>query len=62
MENKMTELRKKWAEGDAKRDAGVIDPENIVRHTDLPYGPHLENLLDVLLIMQQQQPLYLLLQ
>ena len=47
MENKMTELRKKWAEGDAKRDAGVIDPENIVRHTDLPYGPHPENLLDV---------------
>ena len=40
-------MRKKWAEGDEKRDAGVIDPENIVRHTDLPYGPHLENLLDV---------------
>ena len=47
MEQTMKEMRAKWAEGDAKRDAGVIDPENIVRHTDLPYGPHPENLLDV---------------
>ena len=47
MIEKMNEMRKKWAEGDAKRDAGVVDPENIVRHTDLPYGPHMENLLDV---------------
>ena len=47
MEQTMKEMRAKWAEGDAKRDAGVVDPENIVKHMDLPYGPHLENLLDV---------------
>ena len=47
MENTIQEIRKKWAEGDEKRDAGVIAPENIVRHMDLPYGPHLENLLVV---------------
>ena len=46
---KMTieETRAQWAAWDVKRDAGVIDPEGIVRHTDLRYGPHPENLLDV---------------
>ena len=43
----IAEMRLKWKEGDDKRDAGVIDPENIVRHTDIPYGEYPENLLDV---------------
>ncbi len=47
MENKILNMRQEWAAGDAKRDAGVIDPENIIRFTDLRYGPHPENLLDV---------------
>lgn len=29
------------------RDAGVIDPEDVVRCTDLPYGKQEDNLLDV---------------
>ena len=41
------EMRAQWAEGDAKRDAGVVDPEGLVRHMDLRYGPYPENLLDV---------------
>ena len=40
-------LRLEWAEGDRKRDAGVVDPEGITRHTDLRYGDYPENLLDV---------------
>lgn len=47
MENSINEIRAKWAAMDAIRDAGVVDPENLVRHTDLSYGIHLENLLDV---------------
>ena len=41
------EMRAQWAEGDAKRDASVLGPEGLVRHTDLCYGPYPENLLDV---------------
>ena len=43
------QTRAQWAAWDEIRDAGVIDPEGIVRHTDLRYGPHPENLLDVYL-------------
>ena len=41
------ETRAQWAAWDAERDAGVVDPDGIVRHTDLRYGAHEENLLDV---------------
>ena len=47
MEEKIRNMRQEWAEGDAKRDAGLTIPEGLVRHLDLPYGPHPENLLDV---------------
>lgn len=47
MENLIQEMRAKWAEGDVKRDAGVVDPENLTRHMDLRYGEYPENLLDV---------------
>ena len=47
MEETIRKLRLEWAEGDAKRDAGVVDPENVVRCEDLRYGDYPENLLDV---------------
>lgn len=47
MEERINQMRLKWAAGDAKRDAGVVDPENIRRFTDIAYGPFSENLLDV---------------
>ena len=47
MTETIRKMREKWKEGDDKRDAGVIDPENVIRYADMPYGPHPENLLDV---------------
>lgn len=41
------QMRIKWAEGDRKRDEGVVDPEGLVLHMDIPYGPFAENKLDV---------------
>lgn len=41
------EMRIKWAEGDQKRDAGVVDPEDVTRFEDIPYGDYPENKLDV---------------
>lgn len=46
----MTEIQKmrlEWAEGDAKRDAGLTIPEDLIRFTDIRYGEYEENLLDV---------------
>ncbi len=41
-------IRTKWGESDAKRDAGLATPEEIMRHDDLSYGPHGKwNLLDI---------------
>ena len=40
--------RKLWAMSDAKRDAGLTEPENIEKFRDISYGPYgEENLLDV---------------
>ena len=47
MEEIIRQMRQEWKEGDVKRDTGVVDPENIVRFTDISYGPYPENLLDV---------------
>ena len=47
MENAIAKIRANWAAGDEVRDAGLTVPEDIVCHTDLRYGPHPENLLDV---------------
>ena len=57
MEETIRNMRAEWAEGDAKRDAGVIDPENIQRHTDLVYGPYPENKLDIYYPEGTNQPL-----
>ncbi len=41
-------IRTEWAISDAKRDAGLVTPENMVRYDDISYGPHGEwNLLDI---------------
>ena len=47
MEEIIKKMRLEWAEGDAKRDAGVVDPADVRRFTDIPYGLHPENMLDV---------------
>ena len=47
MEETIRQMRAKWREGDDARDAGVVDPENLIRYTDLRYGDYEENLLDV---------------
>ena len=47
MEEKIKQMRLTWQEGDQKRDAGVVDPEGLLRFTDISYGPCEENLLDV---------------
>ena len=47
MEETIKKMRLEWGEGDARRDAGVIDPEGLKRYEDLRYGEHPENLLDV---------------
>ena len=47
MENEIKKLRQEWAEGDAKRDAGLTVPEDIDIFADLRYGIHPENLLDI---------------
>ena len=57
MEEIIRKMRAEWAEGDAKRDAGVVDPENIQRHVDIPYGPLPEHMLDVYYPEGTTQPL-----
>ena len=47
MDEAIAKQRQHWKEGDEKRDAGVVDPENLIRFTNIPYGPCPENLLDV---------------
>lgn len=45
---KVIVMRKAWAAGDAKRDAGNIEPCNIESIKNIPYGEYgTENLLDV---------------
>ena len=47
VEEAIRKIRANWAEGDRKRDDGVVDPEGLVQHRDLRYGPHEENMLDI---------------
>ena len=48
--------RREMAEGDAKRDAGLVPPENIERRLDVSYGPYGENLLDVYYLKGTNKP------
>jgi hypothetical protein len=47
MYEKIAQMRKEWAEGDAKRDAGLTVPEGLIRHLDIPYGDDPLQKLDV---------------
>ena len=47
MADKVRQMQENWREGDVKRDAGVVDPENVTRFVDISYGPYAENMLDV---------------
>ena len=40
-------LRKGCTEGDAKRDAGLVYPEDVIRMEDISYGSHKQQELDV---------------
>ena len=45
---RVIEMRKAWAEGDAKRDAGLEEPESIEKFRNISYGSYGDwNLLDV---------------
>ena len=45
---RVTAMRKQWAESDAKRDKGLTEPEEIEKYRDISYGPYDKwNLLDV---------------
>ena len=57
MEETIQKMRIEWAEGDAKRDAGLTVPEGLVRHLDLRYGQYPENLLDVYYPEGTEKPL-----
>ena len=54
---KIEQMRLQWAQGDAKRDAGLTVPEDLTRYLDLPYGPYEENLLDIYCPLGTQSPL-----
>ena len=54
---KIKQMRLQWAQGDAKRDAGLTVPEDLTRYLDLPYGPYEENLLDIYCPLGTQSPL-----
>lgn len=42
------DLRTEWASGDAKRDAGLTTPDDILRFDNISYGPYgVDNLLDI---------------
>ena len=46
--NRVKITRKLWAAGDAKRDAGLTEPQDVEKIRDLSYGPYeTANLLDI---------------
>ena len=47
MTETIAKMRQEWAEGDAARDAGLSFPEDVIRYTDIPYGPHPDHILDI---------------
>lgn len=40
-------MRRGCRKSDAKRDAGLVYPDNVIRVEDISYGPHKMNVLDV---------------
>lgn len=48
LSKQVLDIRTNWAIGDARRDAGLTTPDDIIRFDDISYGPYgKENLLDV---------------
>ncbi len=47
MPEMISEMRNNWREVDAKRDAGLTTPENILRVDNISYGPNEMQVLDV---------------
>ncbi len=46
--DRVINMRKAWAESDAKRDEGLTEPEGIEKFKDIPYGPYGKwNLMDL---------------
>ena len=45
---RVIKMRAEWAASDAKRDAGLTEPEEIVKYRNITYGPYGDwNLLDI---------------
>lgn len=45
---RITRKRIEWAQSDAKRDAGLTEPEKLVKYKDISYGPYGKwNMLDI---------------
>ena len=53
----INKMRIQWAAGDAIRDAGLTAPEGLIRHLDLRYGQHPENILDIYYPEGTEKPL-----
>jgi len=52
------DLRISWAENDAKRDAGLTTPDDIIRFDNISYGVHgVDNLLDIYVPKGTNKPL-----
>ena len=47
MYDKIMQMRREWAENDAKRDELLVVPEGLTRHLDIPYGEDDLQKLDV---------------
>lgn len=47
MNETIEKMRREWAAGDARRDAGLTVPEGLIRHLNIPYGELPENRLDI---------------
>ena len=46
--DRVINMRKAWADADAKRDAGLTEPDAIKKFRNISYGPYEQwNLLDV---------------
>lgn len=47
-------MRMGCKKSDAKRDAGLVYPDNVIRVEDISYGPHKMNLLDVYRLQSEE--------
>ena len=54
----INKMRIQWAAGDAIRDAGLTAPEGLIRHLDLRYGQHPENILDIYYLLYNYYTLH----